>query len=240
MWGMKWRQEWLREISSFFTMILMKRNKIMCCGCSDLQTFTLLKSMKGSYRPRKPSRGLKTSRADHTLSGASATHMRPPKLDYKSFPGYVSKCYNTISKSFKILTCWSSNRMKMDVLQWISSLKWILCFTGSPVEINVSVMEGESVTFCPNASELQSDDLIRWKYEDHQCLANYKENKMITCVGEEGFGDRFQLDSQTGSLTIRNIRIKDTGCYKFIILRNKIIQHKTFRSYCVTVYGKQF
>ncbi|XP_048038553.1 uncharacterized protein LOC125263563 isoform X1 [Megalobrama amblycephala] len=107
--------------------------------------------------------------------------------------------------------------------------------TCSPVEMNVSVMEGESVTFCPDASELQSGDLIRWKSEDHLCIANYKENKMITCDGEEGFGDRFQLDSQTGSLTIRNISIKDTGCYKFIIIRNGIIQHKTFKSHCVKV-----
>lgn len=96
------------------------------------------------------------------------------------------------------------------------------------------------MTFFPDASELQSGDLIRWKSEDHLCIANNMENKIITCDGEEGFGDRFQLDSQTGSLTIQNISIKDTGCYKFTIIRNGIIQHTTLKSHCVKVYGKQF
>ncbi|XP_051764124.1 uncharacterized protein LOC127520222 [Ctenopharyngodon idella] len=104
-------------------------------------------------------------------------------------------------------------------------------------ETKASVMEGERVTFFPDASELQSGDLIRWKSEDHLCIANNMENKIITCDGEEGFGDRFQLDSQTGSLTIQNISIKDTGCYKLTIIRNGIIQHTTLKSHCVKVYG---
>lgn len=103
--GMKWRQEWLREISSFFTMILVKHSKmITCCGCSDLQTFTPLKSMKGSSRPLTVTRGLKTSRADHTLSGASATL----NLDNKPCPDRVSTRYSTISKPF-----WNSDLIKL-------------------------------------------------------------------------------------------------------------------------------
>lgn len=119
----------------------------------------------------------------------------------------------------------------------MSSLNWILCFTDLRDEKNALVMEGESVTFCPDVSELQSDDVIRWKSGDHLCIAN--NNKIINCDNER-FGDRFQLESQNGSLTIQNISIKDAGCYEFIIIRNGNIQHKTFKSYCVKVYGKQF
>ncbi|KAI2646034.1 CD48 antigen [Labeo rohita] len=48
------------------------------------------------------------------------------------------------------------------------------------------------------------------------------------------FGDRLQMDSQTGSLTIRNIRTEHSGLYKLQIFSNKGTSHKRFN---VTAYA---
>ncbi|XDV23201.1 hypothetical protein PO909_027886, partial [Leuciscus waleckii] len=47
------------------------------------------------------------------------------------------------------------------------------------------------------------------------------------------FGDRLQIDSQTGSLTIRNIRTTDSGLYKLSIFSRNI----SYKSFSVTVYA---
>ncbi|KAA0711835.1 hypothetical protein E1301_Tti021273 [Triplophysa tibetana] len=66
---------------------------------------------------------------------------------------------------------------------------------------SVSVMEGDSVTLHTNLTVIQTSDVIRW---------------------------RLQTDSQTGDLTITNMRIKHSGPYEVQISRATTI-YKRFR-----------
>ncbi|XP_043078659.1 uncharacterized protein LOC122327391 isoform X2 [Puntigrus tetrazona] len=99
---------------------------------------------------------------------------------------------------------------------------------------NVLAMEGERVIFYPNATEIERGDLLQWRSADggHLCKAISNEMKITEC--DESFGDRFQLDYQRGSLTIRNISAKDPGLYEFTIIRKGTI--KACMRYSVKVY----
>ncbi|XP_051977633.1 uncharacterized protein LOC127639582 isoform X7 [Xyrauchen texanus] len=102
---------------------------------------------------------------------------------------------------------------------------------------SVSVMEGDSVTLHTDVTDIQSNDQIVWvfsiKNSDTRIAEIYKHDINMH-ESNEIFGDKLQLDDQTGSLTIRNIRIKHSGLYKLTIFRSKGISYKTFS---VTVYS---
>ncbi|KAI7791073.1 putative CD48 antigen-like [Triplophysa rosa] len=99
-----------------------------------------------------------------------------------------------------------------------------------------SVMEGDSVTLHTHLTHIQRRDHILWKFgpQETRIAEIYKQNIDIE-GGIEIFGDRLKLDSQTGSLTITNIRITDSGLYILHIISDRGISYKRFN---VTVYAR--
>uniref|UniRef100_A0A8C1LX81 Immunoglobulin domain-containing protein n=1 Tax=Cyprinus carpio TaxID=7962 RepID=A0A8C1LX81_CYPCA len=127
----------------------------------------------------------------------------------------------------------------------LSSYLWmtvILLVTGaSAVKIDVSVMEGDSVTLHTDVTKTQ-DNKVQWYYNSGR-IARITGDPNKTCTdvqcnkGHWRFRDRLHLDHQTGSLTIRNITDTDSGLYKLqIIIPSSSISGKIFNAtvcYCV-------
>ncbi|XP_039522281.1 uncharacterized protein LOC120475678 [Pimephales promelas] len=111
-------------------------------------------------------------------------------------------------------------------------LLFLLCLVGVfDVESSeVSVMVGDSVTLDSNVSEMQNNE-IEWRFDGIRIAKVMKGNP--TYYDNARFTDRLKLE-RTGSLTITDTRITDTGVYELsiIIINNEIT--KTFR---VTVYA---
>ncbi|KAK7136780.1 hypothetical protein R3I93_016976 [Phoxinus phoxinus] len=104
---------------------------------------------------------------------------------------------------------------------------------GTNEEKSVSVTEGETVTLNTDI-KAQRDNQILWTRHgssDTRIAEIYKQN-IDMFDSNVTFGDRLQMDSQTGSLTIRNIRTTDSGLYKLSIFSRNITQ-----SFSVTVYA---
>ncbi|KAG1928763.1 carcinoembryonic antigen-related cell adhesion molecule 2-like [Pimephales promelas] len=97
----------------------------------------------------------------------------------------------------------------------------------------VIVMEGDSVTLNTNVTEIKREDTILWMFgDDNSIIANMNEATAIFSTKEdERFGDRLELDKQTGSLTIRNIRTEHTGLYQLKIKSTTV----TTKRFSVTV-----
>nr|XP_055072919.1 uncharacterized protein LOC129452877 [Misgurnus anguillicaudatus] len=97
--------------------------------------------------------------------------------------------------------------------------------------ISVSVIEGDSVTLHTDITEIQRDDVIEWRFGDQQDLIaklNREANKSDLYNGtDERFSGRLKMNTQTGDLTITNIRSQLTGVYKLEITRDEI-KKKTF------------
>ncbi|KAK7136748.1 hypothetical protein R3I93_016951 [Phoxinus phoxinus] len=74
----------------------------------------------------------------------------------------------------------------------------------------VSVMKGDSVILSTGVSELQSDDMLEWIFGE-VIIAKIEEKHKISI---NVFRDRLELDSQNGSLTIKDIANEHEGLYK--------------------------
>ncbi|XP_016381035.1 uncharacterized protein LOC107718465 isoform X2 [Sinocyclocheilus rhinocerous] len=81
-----------------------------------------------------------------------------------------------------------------------------------------SVKEGESVTLDPAVMK-NPNHVMTWYFNDTR-IAQITGDPNKTCTDfhcPERFRHRLKLDHQTGSLTIRNIRITDSGVYELQI-----------------------
>ncbi|CAM4660837.1 unnamed protein product [Leuciscus chuanchicus] len=117
----------------------------------------------------------------------------------------------------------------------------IFTVTVLPVDAvkSVSVLVGDSVSLNTDLTEIQRDDVIRWRFEHLNppiAEINRKDRKISKHDGSERFRGRLQLDYWTGSLTIRNITTKHSGFYEVdISISNRHTIHKSFS---VTVRGE--
>ncbi|XP_058617638.1 natural killer cell receptor 2B4-like isoform X2 [Onychostoma macrolepis] len=115
---------------------------------------------------------------------------------------------------------------------------FVLCgvFGDTDVMKSVSVTEGDSVTLNTDVTEVQRDDQILWMFGPKETrIAELFKQSIDMFSSNEIFGDRLQLDSFTGSVTIRNTRTTDSGLYKLQIRSDRGNSDKTFS---VTVYAR--
>ncbi|KAI7790892.1 hypothetical protein IRJ41_003799 [Triplophysa rosa] len=100
---------------------------------------------------------------------------------------------------------------------------------------SVSVTEGHSVTLHTNVTELKKDDVMLWKFGPKDVLIAQISSKESEIYNDSygRFRDRLKLYTQTGSLTITNIRITDSGLYKLITTRTDT----PLKNFNITVYG---
>ncbi|XP_051765449.1 uncharacterized protein LOC127520844 isoform X3 [Ctenopharyngodon idella] len=102
----------------------------------------------------------------------------------------------------------------------------------------VSVIEGNSVTLNSGLTEMKDGDEIRWKFGNENIVIaeiNVTADSFTVYddVLDGRFRDRLKLDNQTGSLTITNTTMKQTGLYK--LQNNSLI-----KSFGLTVFGLRF
>ncbi|KAL0146707.1 hypothetical protein M9458_058047, partial [Cirrhinus mrigala] len=80
-----------------------------------------------------------------------------------------------------------------------------------------TVMEGDSVTLNPDPAQTQGFLRIQWQFKDNKSPIAYTDGSKPTYFQDERFRDRLELDHQTGSLTITNIKTKHSGVYRLQI-----------------------
>ncbi|XP_051550685.1 hepatocyte cell adhesion molecule-like isoform X2 [Myxocyprinus asiaticus] len=101
-----------------------------------------------------------------------------------------------------------------------------------------TVLEGDSVTLQSNVTELPKDDHILWKFGPRNArIAEIIKRDQINFIwvsNDEIFRDKLQLNNQTGSLTLKNIRITHSGLYQLEIINSAGTSVKRFS---VTVYS---
>ncbi|XP_042605666.1 uncharacterized protein LOC109092328 isoform X2 [Cyprinus carpio] len=100
---------------------------------------------------------------------------------------------------------------------------------------SVSVTEGDSVTLNTDV-KVQRDDHLLWTFgaQESRIAEIYRQNINIDATNTI-FEKRLQMDSFTGSLTIRNIRGTDSGLYKLQIISSRKTSYKRFS---VSVYAR--
>lgn len=115
-------------------------------------------------------------------------------------------------------------------------------FHSEPDQVKkIKVKRGETVTLKTGVTDVQRDDRVRWKYADSRvsesttlysviAVCDKRTDRLLVKEGPGGkFKDRLQLDHQTGNLTIKNMRVKDSGQFKVEIKSNTNPLTKTIK-----------
>nr|XP_055073710.1 uncharacterized protein LOC129453465 [Misgurnus anguillicaudatus] len=103
---------------------------------------------------------------------------------------------------------------------------------------SVSVKDGDSVTLLTDVPNIKTYDGIQWRCQGiriaqfDKSASNISENDDIQ---DKRFRDKLQLDVQTGSLKIKNIRMNLSGLYEVEISSSNYTIHQLFT---VTVSGE--
>ncbi|XP_050957859.1 uncharacterized protein LOC127158959 isoform X2 [Labeo rohita] len=130
------------------------------------------------------------------------------KLDHQTGSLTITNITNTDSGEYK-LKINSSEKIFNVFISDVPAVK--------PYEMK----EGESVTLDAGVTK-HSNNVMTWYFSD-TLIAEITGDQNKICTDDQcnkRFRDRLKLDHQTGSLTITNIRITDSGDYKLKIIIN--------------------
>lgn len=99
------------------------------------------------------------------------------------------------------------------------------------------VTVGDSVTLHTGITELQRYDKILWRFGPlDSIIAQISVKTNETLPGDdERFRDRLHLNSETGDLTIRDVKITHSGDYQLKLFSTRENKTKRFR---VILYGE--
>uniref|UniRef100_A0A9J8ALG7 Ig-like domain-containing protein n=1 Tax=Cyprinus carpio carpio TaxID=630221 RepID=A0A9J8ALG7_CYPCA len=100
---------------------------------------------------------------------------------------------------------------------------------------SVSVLEGDSVSLNTDV-KVQRDDQILWMFgpQDTRIAEIHRQNIYIDAPITI-FEKKLQMDSRTGSLTIRDIRTEHSGLYKLQIISSTGTEEKKFN---ISIYAR--
>ncbi|XP_043078694.1 uncharacterized protein LOC122327410 [Puntigrus tetrazona] len=129
-------------------------------------------------------------------------------------------------------------KLQIDHSSGTSNAKFFVAVYESPSVIDVgeaqtksvSVKEGDSVTLQTDVNELHGDELIVWRFggEGKLIAKSDIETNGLSLNTDERFRDRLQLNDQTGSLTIENIKNTDSGLYTVKISSSEQMRNRRF------------
>ncbi|XP_056303281.1 uncharacterized protein LOC130215493 [Danio aesculapii] len=107
----------------------------------------------------------------------------------------------------------AGNRSNMKIILGIILFLLPTCGVfGAETNVSVSVMEGQTVTLNTDIIGIKNITRIIWRFETLR-VAEFNNYKTTYLKDPERF-NRLKLNSQTGSLTIMDIKTTDTGLYK--------------------------